>query len=55
MNKKDLFGFISCVLLISILFTQQGTNQWKGFAFLGLVFFGLWGFGGLLIKGTQNL
>jgi uncharacterized membrane protein len=45
MDKKEFLSSIAVVFFMAILFTQQGTNQWKVFAFFGLVFLGLWYFG----------
>ncbi len=34
MNKKELFGFLTVILLMAGLFTQQDTEQWKILHFL---------------------
>jgi hypothetical protein len=45
MDKKQIFGSLSMILLIGVLFTKQGTNQWLALSFPSLNFLGLWKFG----------
>lgn len=45
MDKKEIFGSLGIILLLGILFTEQGTNQWLTLGFPGIVFLGLWKWG----------
>jgi hypothetical protein len=42
MDNKTLFGMLAGISFFAILFTEQGTDTWKLFGLVGLIFGIFW-------------
>ncbi|MEA3414273.1 MAG: hypothetical protein U9Q99_01990 [Nanoarchaeota archaeon] len=44
LTQKEFLGLVAGITLLAILFTEQGTEIWKPFLLVGMLFTALWYF-----------